>query len=70
MSFNDWVAVLCAVGLGVWGSYCVWQTSDWAIDRKLRRYRKAKIHDVLDRLGPENPQYWLRLLDLNDLEHK
>jgi len=68
VSFVNLVAVLCTVGLTGLGVYCIWQTSDWEIDRKLLRYRRTKIHEDLDRLGPDNPRYWSRLLDLNDLE--
>ena len=66
MSFITLEAVLCAVGLTGLAVYCIWQSSDWAIDRKLRRYRRTKIHNDLDRLEPDKPRYWLRLLDLND----
>jgi hypothetical protein len=66
MSFDDWVAVICAVGLTGFGVYCVWQTSDWEIDRRRRKSRQAKIHQDLDQLRPDHPQYWSRLLDLND----
>jgi len=68
VSFVNLVAVLCAVGLTGLGVYCIWQSSDWAIDRKLRRYHRTKIHQDLDRLEPDNPRYWSRLLDLNDVE--
>lgn len=67
MIFDNWVAVVCAVGLTGLGVYCIWQTSDWEIDRKLRKYRQAKIHDDLDRLKPDSPKYWSRLVDLDDI---
>jgi len=68
MSFNDWIATICALGLAGLAFYCIWQTSDWEIDRKLRKYRQAKIHEDLDLLKPDAPQYWRRLLDLERID--
>ena len=70
MSFNDWVAATCGLGLTGLAVYCIWQTSDWEIDRKLKKHRQAKIHQDLDQLKPDHPQYWSRLVELDDLQKK